>query len=122
MMTLVGDQSPRVLVVDDNDEVRKNWVRLLGRRVEVLEAVSLKEGERLYKANPDIVLVVLDACVPGDTPNAMGLADLIRKSFAGPIIAASNCSRYRQMLVNAGCTHQEEKFNVPAAICKLLGV
>ena len=114
--------SPKVLIVDDEEEWRDRWTRrLLREGAEVLKASSLEEGWRLFKANSDIALVIMDVCVPGlHRPNSMWLVERMHKTFKGPIIAASGRPDFRRMLMDAGCSHEAEKNEVSALVAEIL--
>lgn len=114
--------SLKVLIVDDEAEWRDRWTRRLEREgAEVLKASSLEEGERLFEANPDLVLVIMDACVPGlYPPNSMWLVKKMYQTFKGPIIAASGHPDFRKMLVDAGASHEASKNEVLVLISKIL--
>lgn len=113
---------PKVLLVEDNEEYLRHYRRELGEKVTLLVAESLEDGERLFGANPDVALVVMDACVPGDTPNSMPLVRKIRQTFAGPIIASSSYEKYRMELMEAGCDREADKSEVPDLVGQLLSV
>jgi len=114
--------SPKVLIVDDEEEWRDRWTRrLLREGAEVLKASSLEEGWRLFEANPDIVLVIMDVCVPGlHRPNSMWLVEKMQQTFKGPIIAASGRPDFRKTLMDAGCSHEASKNEVSALISQIL--
>jgi len=56
-------QRARILCVDDEAEVLRGLVRLLGRRYQVLTATSGREGLELFAAHP-VSAVVLDYAMP----------------------------------------------------------
>ena len=114
--------SPKVLIVDDEEEWRDRWTRrLLREGAEVLKASSLEEGWRLFEANPDIALVIMDTCVPGFyPPNSMWLVEKMHQTFKGPIIAASGHPDFRRVLMGAGCSHEASKNEVSALISQIL--
>lgn len=114
--------SPKVLIVDDEEEWRERWTRRLTREgAEVLKASSLAEGEELFEANPDITLVIMDACVPGlCQPNSMPLVEKIRQTFKGPIVAASGRPDFRKLLMDAGANREASKNEVSALVSQIL--
>lgn len=113
---------PKVLIVEDVELYQKRYAQMLKGKVELLQALDLKDGKRLFLENPDISLVVMDACISEDTPNSIPLVKKIRETFTGPIIAASADPSYRKFLVDAGCSHQAPKADVPSLICTILGI
>ena len=112
----------KVLIVEDDESYHEEWVQALKEKVESIHAYSVEEGERLFESNPDIALVIMDACVPGDSPTTESLVKKIRQSFSGPIIAASSVSDYRKILMQAGCDHESRKHEVPFKVAELLSL
>ena len=114
---------PKILVVEDDTYVQDVYRRKLTANFDLLQATTLNEGERLFQENRDeIVLVVMDACVPGGQPNSIPLVEEIRKSFDGPIIASSSDEDYRKILVHAGCSHEAPKYEVSKLIHQLFKI
>ena len=61
-----NEQSPKVLVVDDEPEVRKLVAAMLVRNgYRVLSADSGENAIRLFKNNPDTDLLLTDVVAPG---------------------------------------------------------
>jgi CheY-like chemotaxis protein len=59
-------QSPKVLVVDDEPEIRKLVTAMLARNgYRVLSADSGENALRLFKSNPDTDLLLTDVVSPG---------------------------------------------------------
>jgi CheY-like chemotaxis protein len=60
------EQSPKVLVVDDEPEIRKLVAAMLARNgYRVLSADSGENALRLFKSNPDTDLLLTDVVSPG---------------------------------------------------------
>ena len=60
------EQSPKVLVVDDEPEIRKLVAAMLARNgYRVLSADSGENALRLFKTNPDTNLLLTDVVSPG---------------------------------------------------------
>lgn len=112
----------KILIVEDDQDWQQAYRRALGDRWTLLSALTLNEGKELFLGNPDIALIVVDACIQKDEPNAMGWVKEIRLrgGFSGPMIAASRSEYFRELLLNAGCDHQAEKFQVANKIRELL--
>jgi len=114
----------KVLLVEDYE----NWIRLiktqLSEKVEVITAETIQKAYKLFKANPDIKLVIMDACVPGSTPNTMNLIeDIIKDGFTNPIIAMSCTPRHIATLILSGATHSvENKAQVACKVEELLNL
>src|ERR1700733_6221744 len=61
-----NEQSPKVLVVDDEPEIRKLVTAMLARNgYRVLSADSGENAIRLFKNNPDTDLLLTDVVAPG---------------------------------------------------------
>lgn len=99
----------KILVVEDDQQWQKIYKRGLGDDYEVIIAATVEAGEKLYGENPNIALIIMDACVPGDEPTTLELTEKIRKTFSGPMIGASSMSQYRSVLLGAGCSHASDK-------------
>jgi len=116
---------PKVLVVEDRDgcfTMIKSKLKLNGP-IEVLRAVTLKEAADFFQSNPDIDLIIIDACVQSEFPNTMPLVKkIITSGYIKPIIACSSVLFYREELINAGATHQANKFDAAEMALKLLGL
>ena len=115
-------RKPKVLIIEDDRMHQTNYTDALGERVVLLSAFTVEEGERLFLQHPDIDLVVMDACVPGDDPTTFPLTCLIRKTFSGPMIAASSNPKLRQELMQHGCDYESEKRGVPRIVRTILGL
>jgi CheY-like chemotaxis protein len=112
----------KVLVVEDCESYQRIWSEELNGKVELVSAFSIREAEEKFAANPDIVAIVMDACVPGSEPTTPPLVRKFRTTFTGPMIAASSDEKYRKELMLAGCDYQSNKSGLPEVLCKILGV
>lgn len=114
---------PKVLIVEDFPQWQRIFQRELEDFCEVLLAGTVEKGEQLYKANPDVALIIMDACVPGDEPTTLELIKKIRETFKGPMIGTSSMSNYRSALLEAGCDYSSDKGTVARTMAKeLLGL
>jgi len=114
---------PKVLVVEDQYGYFEQIKSGLDGKAEVLHAATLDKADELFFANPDIDVVIMDACVPGDDPSSMPLVEKIRGSgFQKPIIACSSASDYRAMLIEAGASHESGKYGAGRLALELLGL
>lgn len=117
------NKKPKVLIVEDSDKFQAIYAYALAEKVELLQAMDLVNGERLFADNPDITLVVMDACVPGYEVNSIPLCQKIRESFLGPMIAASSYHEFRDILIGVGgCNYGSSKDDVPLLVCRLLAL
>ena len=115
--------APKVLIVEDNEGWWKLWGHALHPRVRGFVAESLEKAETMLPHLSDFALIVVDACVPGDDPNSMPLVRRIRaEGYRGPIIASSSVEKFRKLLLDAGCSHEVPKEEVPRLVVELLQV
>lgn len=114
----------KVLVVEDHDKCYEIIAERLVGKVKIIRADTLQEGWELFQKNPDLDLIIMDACVPGDKPNAMPLVrEIRRRGFDKPIIASSSITAYCNLLVEAGATHTvDSKNEAPKCALQLLGL
>ena len=112
----------KVLIVEDREFMQEIWRRILEGKIEVISALSIEEAERMFAANPGIVAVVMDACVPGREINTIPLVEKIRATFTGPMLTTSDNPAFNQMLIKAGCNHECLKEKVPEKLCEILGL
>ena len=100
----------KVLVVDDERCYWRQWQEELPA-VKIIGASSAAEAEEKFSANEeDIIAVVLDGSLSlAGHLDTLPLVEVFRRTFKGPIIAASGCTDYREQLVEAGCDHEIEK-------------
>ena len=112
----------KVLVVEDVVNLHKAWHLLLEDRVQIISALTVEEAEEKFAANPDIVAIAMDACVPGNSINTIPLVQKIRATFLGPIIAISSSLEYQEVLIKAGCSHQSTKAGMPEKLIGILGI
>ena len=114
-------KKPKILIVEDSQAYQDTYARHLGERVEIIAAYSTAQAHQFFAENSDIVLIVMDGCV--DSPDYMDTGALvkeIRKTFKGPMIAASRSSYIRQKLTDLGCDHKCEKNDVPRQVWGLI--
>lgn len=112
----------KVLIIEDKKFLQDGWKRELEGKAEVISALSIAEAEKQFFANPDIVAIVMDACVPGEEPTTLPLVRKFRATFTGPMIAISGSQSYRNWLLQAGCDHECPKHSVVQTLTELLGL
>ena len=103
----------KVLVVEDRkdawDRIRETFTRL-GDLVIIVPATTIREARECLHANPDVVAIALDYGVPedeggdADTSNTLALADEIRETFKGRIIAMGSFPPDREKQMRHGCS------------------
>jgi CheY-like chemotaxis protein len=112
----------KVLIVEDEKYRYDRWRREFDNKVMLIFAPSIEEAEEQFAASPDIAAIVMDACVPGDSPTTPPLVRKFRQTFTGPMIAISSVWEYRLTLVRAGCDHESTKDAMPAKVLEVLGL
>ena len=105
-----------VLVVDDIPEfIKLHEDFLQGSGLSVVTAATLAELDAQYTEHrADLVGIILDGCVPGNTVNTLpfiqrATIDRRQGKFTGFLIAASSDPDYRKDMVRHGCTHEIRK-------------
>ena len=117
---MTDNSLPKVLIVEDSFPIQRFYREKLDGQCYVISAHSVKDGEMLFRMHPDVAAIVMDACVPGETPTTQPLVKHIRRTFSGPIIAASGSEECQKMLLKAGCDHRVSKREVPGKLAELL--
>ena len=112
----------KVLIVDDSIQWQKIWGEMLGGKIEVISAYSIKEARGKFADNPDVDAIVMDACVPGDEPTTPPLVIEFRKTYKGPIVAISSLPEYQKILMHVGCDHSADKNTMPEYLLNFLGL
>lgn len=103
----------KILVVEDNEPDFSDMELGLSNLAVVFWAETLEKGEACFRENPDVDLIIMDACVPGNEPNSMPLiASILASGYTKPIIAISGMANFSRMLVTAGATHEATKQGV----------
>ncbi|KKU81798.1 MAG: hypothetical protein UY09_C0028G0004 [Parcubacteria group bacterium GW2011_GWA2_47_8] len=113
-----------VLLVEDHQPWLDRWTEdILELRDDVLVlcANTIVKAEELFEQCPGVAVIVMDACVPGDSQNTEFLVRSVRKTFKGSMIAASGDAHYRKELMAAGCDYECTKPEVPQKVIELLG-
>lgn len=112
----------KVLIVEDLSCFQVLWRRRLSGVATVLSATTIEDAKEMFGENPDIDVVVLDACVPGTTPTTFGLIKSFRETFHGPMIAISDRVNFRSEMIKLGCSHQSSgKEDVVEKVTEVLG-
>lgn len=112
---------PKILLIEDSEDYGENCSWKLGEDFDVLWAKTQEEAQELVKAHKkELVLVVMDACVPGHHPNTQALTAWVRSQFSGPIVACSSSPRWAKDLFEYGATHTSEKLELPQVVRSIL--
>jgi DNA-binding response OmpR family regulator len=93
------------LVVEDISKWQNEFTAVLEEKhFQVLIAKTLEEAQELYSSKVgEIGLIVMDCCIKSNFPNTKDLVKTIRKSYTGPMIAATGSDIHMQILCEAGC-------------------
>ena len=110
----------KILIVEDDTYYYNEWRLELEGMVVLIFASSIKEAEQQFTTNPDLSVIVMDACVPGDRPTTPPLVQKFRETFSGPMIAISGSEQYRNQLMQAGCDHKSTKEEMSAKVKEVL--
>lgn len=114
---MTKNNEPLVLLVDDREDVIHYYKQQLLEtyNISTMSATTLKElDEKFDEYSPEIDVIILDGCMPGDDLNTVDFITRARaEGFAKPIIAASGSPLYRQLMFEAGCSHKSEKQHAP---------
>lgn len=112
----------KVLLLDDDNLIQAEWAFRLPAEVQALSAFDIEDAERYVRENPDIALIAVDGCVPGNHLNTLPFVREARQAFRGPMVAVSSNPDFRFELLAAGCDYACEKSALPEKICELLGL
>lgn len=107
-------KKPKILIVEDyasyRDLCHKGLKEALGEEGYIgLEAATHQQAEEIFAQNPDISVIIMDACLDGNTPDTLDLIKKFRETFRGPMVAASTDSDHNTLLCNAGCDLRVKK-------------
>lgn len=111
-----------VLVLEDGHLFQKEYESAWRGKLNLLQAFNIKEAEKFVADNPGIDLIVVDACVPGNTINTKNFVSATRRVFKGPMIASSSEPDYTKELIAVGCNYEANKNEVPFLVLKLLNL
>lgn len=110
----------KILIIEDYSSQIVIYKRQMKSDFDLLFATTHQEALKLFSENSDIELIVMDACLKGETPDTILLVTHFRMSFTKTIIATSSNIEYRQYLVNAGCDLECDKNDVAKVVRKIL--
>ena len=99
----------KVLVVEDNERWQVWFVQKFGNDFDIFQAHSKWLAREFFEANPDIGIIIMDACLDDHIPDTLDLTRDFRVTFSGKIIASSSSEIYREQQVKAGCSHSCHK-------------
>ncbi|MBI5135249.1 hypothetical protein HZA86_03390 [Candidatus Uhrbacteria bacterium] len=115
-------KSKVLIVEDDPGFIRKYQHELadVAGQAQFIYASDTRQAEALFRANPDIVLITMDAALETGSPqDGVELTKRFRCVFPGPIIAAA-ATLNNKHLVKAGCDHCCEKYELAQKVRDLL--
>ena len=113
----------KILIVEDDRVVQNQYSHVFRDKVSTLQAFSIKEARSLFSENPDVDLIVMDACVDNLYEiDSLGLISEMRETFLGPMVASSRSPVFQDKLMNAGCDYKASKFQVPEKVFEILKI
>ena len=99
-----------ILVVEDDNRYRQEYVRKLTGKFEVGEATTVDEARKLFLKHRDrLAGVIMDGCLGSGELNTLDLISEIRSGWDGRMIAASTNGAYRRKMIGAGCSSESAK-------------
>lgn len=116
----------KILVVDDDRDFQEFFAEKLLRivsaeKILILVAMNLQEARRLFAENPDIDLIIMDACMQSRWPNTERIIKEFRVTFTGPMVAGSSSKVFREQLMGWGCSHNVERIlYLPEKVIEIL--
>lgn len=98
---------PTIMLVEDNARLRESVaVQLRMQKIVVLETEQLDYVlPILEEENGQVDLISWGGRLPQGNSHR-NIIETVKKTFAGPMIAASKSSQVRQKQLAAGCTHE----------------
>ena len=118
-----NNPAPLVLIADDLPHIIRGWESELSEfGIGAVKATTLRElCARFLAHEHEIAAVILDGCIPGDSPNTIPFIQLVREmGFYKPIVASSGSSTYRSWMMRAGCSHEAPKEDAAILVALLL--
>lgn len=101
----------KVVIFEDNERVLRPYREFADDLydVEFIFCTDITDAtpeflEEHFRNGQLPVVVVMDACLPGDKPTTSSLVRAIRRlGYKGPMFAGSSESDYNEILLRAGC-------------------
>lgn len=97
---------PKVLIVESGNRWQENFVSWLSDKFTLIQTRTTSEAKKLFRANPKLDAIVVNAYLPGEKPTAQDLVKMMRETFQGPIIGISSRKQHREEMIKAGCSHE----------------
>lgn len=112
-----------VLIADDLPEVIEAWTKeLAAYDITVVTASTLEELDKVFEEHEQqLDAIILDGCIPGHDVNTLRFIWRVRdKGCQVPIVASSSLREYRDMMIQAGASHQAPKQEAVDTVADLL--
>lgn len=110
--TSPGTDPPRLLVVDDEADVRYVLVQALKRQYQVLDAGNVSEAMARAETLPSLQMLITDACL-ADGEDGMALAAALRERWPQlPVIIVSGLPQDPSQPLPAGCLWLEKPISL----------
>lgn len=110
---------PRVLIIEPYRDLWTLWSRVTADYAEVECLSTLQEEVGSLLVTSDFRLVVV-GCAGGNIRGSVSMVALVRRMFAGPILANSSFAEDAARLIETGATHWCFKSVVPGQIYSIL--
>ena len=119
-MNDMKDIKTKILIVDDDPDIRKVLRLLLGREYETAEAADGKAAVEFMNENPDMDLVILDVMMPG--MDGIETCEKIREKSNVPVLflTAKSAEKDRlQAYQSGGDDFLSKPFSQPELLAKV---
>lgn len=112
----------RILMIEDEESVIKAFGEVYALTAVVVTTTTLIEAEVVIDNMANTFdIVIIDACLGGNSPNTLRLPARIRETkYKGPIVGFSSEPQYLGSLKGAGCDTVCHKAEIFRVIDKLL--
>lgn len=93
----------KVLLAAHEEITHRVWVRNLELRcpfgsISIIHAFSIEDAEKKRRENPDIAVIVVEACLSGNFQETIPFVEKLQQTFKGHLIFASNVMSYRHKI------------------------
>ncbi|TSC95393.1 MAG: hypothetical protein Athens101410_572 [Parcubacteria group bacterium Athens1014_10] len=115
---------PKILVIEDikkwQDMIAGHLAEEFGQNLILKQAWTIKEAKTLLQ-DSGFDIIALDGCMAKTNKlNTLLLLRRIKKHHSCPIIAISSHKKYRQILLENGCTYACKKWHLSHLMKKIL--
>lgn len=118
----------KVLLAAHEENTHRLWIRNLEMRcpfgsIAIINASSPEEVEKKLQENPDISVIVIEACFAGNFQETVPFIEKLQKTFEGHLVFASNVMHYRKKVEeHAECPHTSSIHSTHRRVIEVLGL